>query len=413
MEKIETKYKMVDYLLISLVPLSLLVNVFGTIIRDVRIATVFTLVHIFITGILVIINNTSIQKGLIKESKIMLLFLLFILYLLSLAIFSGHKEINAVVRLGTIFAYNFTYLIFVLRFRNEYEYIYLSYKMILISIIAYLIISNIYYNDFQLHLNQIMGSRYQGILGTNAHGIVSAIGTMFSIVLLRLNHKKIFILSILYTMFNLYITGSRASYLSLILFVLLFDYFLIEKSAIKRFIHIMLAIIFISILVMYIPNLIKLILKKDILQAFRINEFSISGRILPLIFGVETILYNNGLPIGIGKANIDAVLLGRPLDNIYIIIAFEVGIIGLIVFLSFILSVLLKSIKNLRKVAFSDSFTKNEKVIYKFSTIIIIIILFHSIFEAMLFSGFKINTFLLLLLMTLLSKYNYKLKLLK
>jgi O-antigen ligase len=258
-----------------------------------------------------------------------------------------------------------------------------------------------------------MGSRYQGILGTNAHGIVSAIGTMFSIVLLRLNHKKIFILSILYTMFNLYITGSRASYLSLILFVLLFDYFLIEKSAIKRFIHIMLAIIFISILVMYIPNLIKLILKKDILQAFRINEFSISGRILPLIFGVETILYNNGLPIGIGKANIDAVLLGRPLDNIYIIIAFEVGIIGLIVFLSFILSVLLKSIKNLRKVAFSDSFTKNEKVIYKFSTIIIIIILFHSIFEAMLFSGFKINTFLLLLLMTLLSKYNYKLKLLK
>lgn len=261
-------------------------------------------------------------------------------------------------------------------------------------LIFILIISNVLNHNFSLTLSfeKIRALRYHGLLGINYHAFISALAAMLGFYINNSNKKLI----IFYSLFNLFISGSRASILSFIIFFICYIFF---KNIDKRHLFLPKILLFlfggIMIILLFLLNI-----NRELRLYFELTEHSINGRLFPIIYSLKMIRENNLLPYGLGSKIIDSVMNNGPLDNSFLILFIELGIFGVIIFGYYLLKKMFIFYK------FNLSIKRFYKEKNKISCLIsiFIAILFESFFENMLFNSIKIGTFILFIIIVKLDR---------
>ncbi|MBT1279447.1 hypothetical protein VTU32_00605 [Thermoanaerobacter sp. CM-CNRG TB177] len=255
-------------------------------------------------------------------------------------------------------------------------------------------------------------TRYEGISGPNAHGIISALA-IISLTALLTNKKNIlkkFIIFffISYASFNLLITGSRWSLFIIFVYIMTYS-FKIKYSLFVIFITIgtvlligidaylgssMLRTVFVSIYHMF--------------PYFRLSEYSIIRRIVPFIWWFEKAKRNFFMPYGLNVFDKELLKL-QPLDGSYLALLLELGLPGLILILAFIRLIVLHG-NEVLKVNIKQDEDDNYKFV-KIALAAFLAISLHGIGETYIFVGIQLGNILFWVIAANLSANYYKLKL--
>ncbi|WP_432356955.1 O-antigen ligase family protein [Sporosarcina sp. UB5] len=359
-----------------------------------------------------VLRLNKINRYVLSNAKIGIYFI-FIIWLFTVVLITNKFDIYTLIRLIVFIIYFILYLVFLFNFSSSYSHITLAFKMILYSILAYLLIANLLNRGFVFTLYEIMYVRYDGLGNPNSHGIISAIGVMLSIPFITMAKSRkqfiIYLLVLSYTTINLIMTGSRSALLITLVFSLVY-FNLISKIYKGLFLSKVFKLFFLisSGLLIYIA------LSRGIgllAQSFKFTEFSIQGRLNPLITGLNIIRENSFVPYGLGRGALSDLGIGRdlvgtskignPLDNSFILIAIETGILGLGLLLAFVAQIFNKFFQGFNALRRKALFVENDKAFntnfYVTSFSIMISLLLHAFFEANLFSGIDIVTLLFLI----------------
>jgi hypothetical protein len=256
-----------------------------------------------------------------------------------------------------------------------------------------------------------MFERYKGIGGPNFHGIISAIGFMSSLTMFFVTKKAnkiIYFLFMFISLFNVYITGSRASWLVCIFYILSYSNL---KAIINRknTLYIIFLFIFISISI----AIIKTLDINKLRLLFRFDDYSYYGRLNPIFNGINILKNNHFMPYGLGKNNMFDVLKGTPLDNSYLTISLETGIIGSGLLLVFIFKIFLNAINLIRKMSLILSknnlpLTNMDIEFFISSFSIMLSLLLHGVFESYIFVGLQLGSLILFFCFAVITLTKYK-----
>jgi len=181
-------------------------------------------------------------------------------------------------------------------------------------------LSNLLYPDLGFSLSYVAFVRYKGLYGPNQHGMISALAAMsfisyfgdkqFSAV-----KRVLFRILILWLIANVWASGSRLSMLTLVVFVILF-------SKDRRYVYGVLVAILVIGFAAY-----KIFLDAETARRLlRLDEYHLWGRINPPLWGWQMARANYFQAYGFGTLRED--LINQRLDNSFVILLLEVGLIG-------------------------------------------------------------------------------------
>lgn len=350
------------------------------IIPENKIYLIIGIFIIFDLLIRVLNKNIKVDILFLKKNTILILFIIYIFFVLLFTV----VDLNSIKRFLTfLFHFYFFYI------TMSYEKVVKKDIFILIFKLLFLVlvVSNILNHNFTLSFSfeKIRSFRYQGLLGMNYHGFISMLLFILCFYV-DVFGKKMFML---YSIFNLFISGSRASILCTIVFLI--SYVVLKNFDKKNLIFSKVIFLISSSFIIFFLSILKK--REDLRLMLELNEYSINGRMLPLIKSITAIRNNDYFPYGLGKQIVDKVMNNGPLDTSFLSLFIETGLIG----------VFLLVVYFLRKLYFFYKFnlsikriSKNKK---KISILIslFIVILFESFFENIVFSSTKLGTFILFL----------------
>lgn len=351
---------------------------------------------------------------LAPELKILILFLVWILFVYFIRIpVNTESLIKSSIRLSSLLLQILLYFISFKYFYRNSKGLYQIWLYTATSSIFFLIMSNFFNHNINV-LDVMKGvTRYEGISGPNAHGIISALA-IISLTALLTNKKKnilkkfIIFFFISYASFNLLITGSRWSLFIIFVYIMIYS-FKIKYSLFVIFITIgtvlligidaylgssMLRTVFVSIYHMF--------------PYFRLSEYSIIRRIVPFIWWFEKAKRNFFMPYGLNVFDKELLKL-QPLDGSYLALLLELGLPGLILILAFIRLIVLHG-NEVLKVNIKQDEDDNYKFV-KIALAAFLAISLHGIGETYIFVGIQLGSILFWVIAANLSANYYKLKL--
>lgn len=246
---------------------------------------------------------------------------------------------------------------------------------VLTGLLVFFFLSNIIQPIQIDNLYNPMLARYVGLAGPNEHGMLSTIAILLCF-LGGLNTKAL-ILALPYFILNLYITGSRAAILSLLLFVLYVFLKTLPKKVVFFFVMFIISFVTMGVYYMYLydPKLVRL------------DEYSLMGRWLPIQEATSIVIENYGMPQGHGFVN----KFLEVLDNVYLVVALETGIIGLLILIYMVYSHIkwaasIPPAYECLRLAYDDTYLKH------ILGGMLVALLFHGFFSTMMFVGLYVTT---------------------
>lgn len=266
-------------------------------------------------------------------------------------------------------------------------YIFSKYKNLLLLKVNFytiliLLIFSLVINFPNLHLNPLnyFLDRYIGIYGTNQTGIISLFLGIYSLLFIKeTKYTTNFIILFFFAFLLILTTGSRTSLLTLIFSIFLFK-FKINKFILSLFLILEISLIFFSndifeIVMRFIENNQD----NNLMKLLRFDIYSIRLRLEGSLFSAFEISKNNlFLPYGFNilndiKENNDIFV-----DNSYLSILIEMGLLGLIIFISFLIRIL---------------YIIEDKYIFIYFPIISVLFFFENIWSFSLFNVWALSLF--------------------
>jgi hypothetical protein len=225
--------------------------------------------------------------------------------------------------------------------------------------------------------------RYDGVSGPNFHGITASLSLMAGVSVWLRYRKSLYLFSLFPAAINLWMTGSRAAMLTFLLFIFVA---LVFRARIWAFIFLALSVIFVMVAIS----------NPDILMGFRFDEVSINGRVHGIDWAQSKIIQSGGVPFGLGVMAQQAEL--NRLDNSFLMVALESGVVGLL---------LLIFISGMAIFKLIASEVGGKKVKVKAGYVpgaFVIVLLFHGLFETYIWSGLELGMVIMLVAMAYLSR---------
>lgn len=302
----------------------------------------------------------------------------------------GDYSATGAIRLSSYFLYYLFYFMCYIEFYRNPRTMLTVWKWTGASIFFYLLFSNFINPDLYLSLKDPFFSRYNGLKGPNIHGILSAIGAMALMSIASqisfAFYRIIIIFGVIYCTMNLWITGSRASIISLFIFTL--TIFFSKLNVLKFKIKIWFIIILIASIFAFIYHFIS---DDEILSMVRFSEYDIYLRWSPVIWAYEIISERHMMPYGLTVMSEEARM--NHLDNTYLMLTIEMGIPGTLILFIFIVSLIKNSVRTPSKESLLKAEDKSLSV-YSFAAFISMTI--HGLFESYLLVGLEMGGLLFL-----------------
>lgn len=247
---------------------------------------------------------------------------------------------------------------------------------------VFVVISNVLNPSLGVTPYYIAFERYDGLVGTNAHGLICAI-TAMSIVnylyTVRKSPARWFLMCAMgIVLLNLWATGSRLSLLVFVIFWLL-----------RLRMRYSLAILLVGVAV----GLWTVIWAADNWQAIksllRLDDYSVYNRLHPPLWAFNSAYSNFFLPFGL--AGLAEEIKVRRLDSSFLILLLETGFVGMTFIVALVTSTLVRAHRLMKHVA---EFREDVRS----AIAVLIALLIHGMGENSLFTGSNTATWLFWLL---------------
>ncbi|MDW8103881.1 MAG: hypothetical protein RMK92_02615 [Armatimonadota bacterium] len=194
---------------------------------------------------------------------------------------------------------------------------------------VYLVVSNLLAPQLGFSLHYLAFERYEGLVGANQHGLLSAIVAMSLLNLTATQQgttqRRLLVPLLVLSVANLWATGSRLSLITFLVFLFL------RAQPRQRKLAMFLLLPPAALIVAEIAREWETV--KPLL---RLDEYHFYGRLNPLLWAWETSLSNQLLPLG--PSALTEERAEQRLDSSFLVILIEAGLIGLLIVLGMILS---------------------------------------------------------------------------
>lgn len=247
---------------------------------------------------------------------------------------------------------------------------------------VFIVISNVLNPSLGFTPHYIAFERYDGVVGTNAHGLICAITAMsivnhFSAVC-RPQVRLFLVGAMALVLLNLWATGSRLSMLVFVVFCLL-------RLRMRYSVAILLVSVPLGLWAIWWAmdnwQLVRSLL--------RLDDYSFYGRVHPPLWALHTAYSNFFLPFGLGGLADE--IKTRRVDSSFLILLLETGLLGIGLIVALVTSTLLRASKLMQHEG-----EIREDV--RSATAVLIAILIHGLGENTLFTGSNTATWLFWLL---------------
>jgi hypothetical protein len=247
----------------------------------------------------------------------------------------------------------------------------------------YLLAVNIIFQPTFENLLDPQFVRYEGASGPNYHGITAALTLMAGLSVGIKFRKPLYLFYFLPAAINLWLTGSRAALLTFLLFI-----FVVTAFRAK--------ILFLALLIPTALLAWIAINDPNIMTGIRFDEVSVNSRIQGVEWAHGMITQAGGAPFGLGVLAQEA--KSHTLDNSFLTITLESGIIGLVLLLC------LSAISIIKLLA-SEYRLKHMKIKASYTPgAFLIALLFHGLFESYIWSGFELGMAIMLVALSYLAR---------
>lgn len=261
-------------------------------------------------------------------------YILLVLFLWVMLVFLAETPFNAksFARLASLLLQLVYYWASFLCFYREPKSVLVVWSYAACATIPILLLANIVNPHIGFSLSYVAFVRYKGITGPNSHGFIAAVSIMALMTLLSVAEgaviRSVLLTGVVYSLANLWATGSRLSIIATLVFV--FTYLVSTSKSLRRFLLLLVLLSFgISLLSYFTANNVEMI--KTLL---RLDEYSARMRLQPNAWALEMALQNSFWPYGLDTLAKEA--RRQYLDNSYLYLLLELGIPGLALVVCFV-----------------------------------------------------------------------------
>jgi len=333
-------------------------------------------------------------------------YILLVLFLWVMLIFLSVSPVNtdSFVRLMSLLLQVVYYWASFLCFYREPKSIVVVWSYAACATIPVLFLANIINPHIGFSPSYVAFVRYEGLTGPNSHGFIATVSIIalisLSSIVKRPVMRSALLIGVVYTLANLWATGSRLSMICALVFVFIYLWF--TNKPLRRFLLLLMLFGFgISFLLYLTADEVEVERIKSLL---RLDEYSIRMRLQPIVWGIEKGLQNSFWPYGLGTLAKEA--RKQHLDSSYLYLLLELGIPGLALVLGFVVLTIRYGLDLVSRTINGSS----ERLLGGAAFAAFVAMALHGFGETVLFVGIQLVTLLFWVTAGFLSASYYRMK---